>query len=223
VKRDERRFLKEPDEFVVWTARASAWAQQHQGMLTAAAGGLLLVVIVAGLVNWRSARQTDAASEAFRVARTKFAAKDYAPAAIEFDAVARDYPSTSFGRLAVLYRGHALLRSGDATGAAAAYQEFLARGEPDVYLRQLALTDLAYAQEQSGAATEARTTLAQAGDLAGPYRIDALLGYARLSQAAGDTAAAAEAYRKVLTENPDAETKTFVRRQLPAEAKPAEG
>jgi predicted negative regulator of RcsB-dependent stress response len=223
VKRDERRFLKDPDEFVVWTVRAGGWAQRHQRALTAVGGALLLVVVTAGLLAWRTARQTEAASEAFRSARTKFAANQYEPAALEFEGVARDFPGTPFGRLAVLYRGHSLLRQNDAAGAAAAYQEFLARFSEDQYVRQLALTNLGLAQEQLGDASAARGTLAQATEMDGPYRIDALLAYARLSQAAGDSAAAEQAYRKVLEENPDAETRRFVQGMLPAAAQPAAG
>jgi len=223
VKRDERRFLKDPDEFVVWTSRLGAWAEQHRKTLTAAGGILLATVVGAGAVGWRSARRTDAASEAFRVARGKFAANDYGPASLDFEALVREYPGTSFGRLAILYRGHCLLRTGDAPAAATAYQDFLARSDGDPYLRQLALTNLAHAQEQSGAVGEARATAAHASDVDGPYRVEALLVYARLSEAAGDAAAAQGAYRKVLTENPDPETRTFVQRRLPAEEKAPAG
>jgi tetratricopeptide (TPR) repeat protein len=223
VKRDERRFLKDPDEFVVWTTRAAVWAQGHQRALTVVGGALLLAVVVAAVVGWRAARQTEAASEAFRVARSTFASNEFAPAALEFEAVARDFPGTSFGSLAVLYRGHCALRQGDAAAAAAAYQEFLVRFDEDEYVRQLALTNLALAQEQLGDGSGARATLARATESDGPYRIEALLAYARLSQAAGDTAAAEDAYRKVLAENPDAETRIFVQRRLPAGAKPAAG
>jgi predicted negative regulator of RcsB-dependent stress response len=218
VKRDERRFLKDPDEFVVWTTQLGSWAQTHRSTLIAAGSVLLVVALAAGLISWRSARQNDDASEAFRVARAKFATRDFGPAALDFEAIARDYPSTSFGRLAALYRGHCLLQSGDAGAAAAAYQDFLARSSGEPYLRQLALTDLSHAQEQLGMASEARTSAQQASDMDGPYRIEALLAYARLSEAAGDATAAEGAYRKILTEDPDAETKQFVQRRLPADA-----
>lgn len=217
MKREERRFLKDPDEFVVWTTRLAIWAQANRTALVAAGVALLVAIGTAGLLGWRSARQVEAASEAFRVAHAKFADRDYGSAAVEFEAVARDYPSTSFGRLAVLYRGHALLRSGDAAGAATAYQDFLARADGDPYLRQLALTNLSHAQEQSGAAEDARASASKAADLEGPYRVEALLIYARLSEAAGDAPAAQGAYRKILDDNPDAETKTFVQRRLAAQ------
>jgi hypothetical protein len=218
VKREERRFLKDPDEFVVWTTRLGTWAQTHQTTLLGVAVALVVAIGAAGLLGWQSARRTEAASEAFRVARAKFAARDFNAAAFDFEGVARDYPSTSFGHLAVLYRGHCLLQNGDAGGAAAAYQEFLARDEGDPYIRQMALTDLAHAQEQAGAADDARATAAKAGDQDGPYRVEALLIYARLSETAGDTAAAQGAYRKILDANPDADTKTFVQERLPAQA-----
>jgi tetratricopeptide (TPR) repeat protein len=223
VKRTERRFLKDPDEFVVWTSRLGTWAQHHRTTLMAAGSILLATVVGAGFLGWRSARQLEAASDAFRVARGKFARNDYGSAALDFETLARDYPGTSFGRLAVLYRGHCLLRTGDAPGAVTAYQEFLAGSGNDPYLRQLALTDLAQAQERSGAIADARDTAAQASEITGPYRVEALLVYARLAEAAGDAAAAEGAYRKILAEKPDPETRTFVERQIPPGEEPPAG
>ncbi|HWP65225.1 MAG TPA: tetratricopeptide repeat protein [Candidatus Limnocylindria bacterium] len=223
MKPEERRFLKDPDEFVVWTTRLAAWAQQHRTTLVAAGAGVFALALVGGVMSWRAARQAEAASAGFQLAHGKFAARDYAPAALEFETVAREYASTSFGRLAVLYRGHALLQSGDAAGAAAAYQDFLARFDEDAALEQLAQTNLAYAQEQLGDTASARTTAERAAERSGPYRVEALLTYARLSEAAGDTAAAQDAYRKVLAENPDAQTRTFVQSRLPDGGEPPAG
>jgi tetratricopeptide (TPR) repeat protein len=216
VKRDERKFLKDPDEFILWSSRVASWAQAHRPALLATGAAFLGAALIAGILGWRSIRQAEAASEAFRLARTKFVASEYAAAALDFDTVARDYPGTAFGRLAMLYRGYCLARTGDAGGAVLAFQDFLARMGSDPYLRQLALTNLAQAQDQAGLQADARKTALEASAIAGPYRIDALLTYARLSEAAGDQAAAVEAYRKVLAEDPDADTRTFVQRRLPA-------
>jgi predicted negative regulator of RcsB-dependent stress response len=184
--------------------------------MTAVGGGMAAVAVVAALLGWQASSRTEAASNAFRLARSQFAAGEYANASGSFETLAREFPGTAFGRLAILYRGHSLLRQNEPKGAAAAYQEFLTHSLDATYVRQLALANLGQAQELLGETAEARASLAQASELPGPYRIDALLAYARLSEGAGDTAAAQAAYRKVLAENPDAETRTFVERRLPA-------
>jgi tetratricopeptide (TPR) repeat protein len=218
VRPEERKFLKEPDEFVVWTARATTWIGQNRGLMTAVGGGMAAVAMVAAVLGWQASSRTEAASNAFRLARTQFAAGEYAQASASFETLAREFPGTAFGRLAILYRGHSLLRQNESKGAADAYQEFLAHSLDANYVRQLALANLGQAQELLGEAAEARASLARASDIPGPYRIEALLAYARLSEGAGDAAAALAAYRKVLAENPDAETRTFVERRLPDEA-----
>jgi predicted negative regulator of RcsB-dependent stress response len=218
VKRDERRSLKAPDEFLLWTTRASDWARKNQRLLIGAGALGALLVLVVGVLSWQAARRAGTANEAFRTARIKFVSGQFAGAQADFEIVARDYPSTAFGSLAVLYRGHSLLRQADAAAAVGAYREYLANPLAADYLRQLALTNLALAQEQTGDTQAARTTLGEAVEISGPYRVAGLLAYARLAEAAGDSASAATAYRKVLEDDPDPEVRTTVQRHLPPEA-----
>jgi len=222
-ERLDRKALKGPDEFVVWTTRIARWAQANQATVWGVAGAVTLVLLGAGVYTWRTARQNDAAAAAFRTASETFTAGQYAGAASGFETVAGDFPATAFGRLALLYRGHSLSREGKAADAALAYGEFLARS-PDVdYLRQIGLTSQGRAYETSGDKQQAREAFAAAADIAGPYRVDALLAYGRLSEDAGDTTAAQDAYRKVLEENPDPETLALVQRKLPKAVPPTDG
>ena len=222
-ERFDRKALRRPDEFVVWTTRAATWAQEHRTSLLGAGAAVLLVLFGVSIVGWQRAGAQREAAERFAQGHAAFAAQRYQDAATIFDEVAHSHPRTAFGRLAALYHGYALARADDPTAAAAAYQEFLARDAETEYLRQMALTALARAEEAAGNAAAARDAYGRAAALAGPYRIDALLGAARLAAAAGDTAAAEASYRAVLTENPDAETRALVEQKLPPETAPAAG
>src|SRR5206468_4321464 len=71
-------------------------------------------------------------------------------AAQGFAYVVERYPGAPFGRLAVLYRAHALARQGDQAAAATAYGEYLASAAVPDYLRQEALVGLARAKEAAG-------------------------------------------------------------------------
>ena len=51
MKREERRFLKDPDEFVVWTTRLGTWAQTHRTTLIAFGAVVALAVNAAGLLG----------------------------------------------------------------------------------------------------------------------------------------------------------------------------
>jgi TolA-binding protein len=212
-----RKALRQPDEFQALSAQAAAWAVANQRLLIGIGIAFLVIAIVAVVVGRFRAAQAAAAATEFRIAHTSFAGSRYAEAAEGFGTLAATYPSTPFGRLAVLYRAHALARKGDPQGAAVAYQEYLASADGE-YLRQEALVGLGHAQEASGDAAGARATYAQAGDLAGPFRTDALLSTARLADAQGDGAAARAIYERLARESPDGDLKTFLEAKVPEAA-----
>jgi tetratricopeptide (TPR) repeat protein len=212
-----RKALRQPDEFKTLTGEAVNWASANRGLVTA----VVVVLAVAGLaavaLGRLRAAERERASLAFRAAHTSFATGNkYAEAAEAFATLARDYPRTSYGRLATLYRGHALARQGDAAGAATAYTEYLATSPEPPYLRQEALVGLGHAKEATSDATGALEAYVQAGTLDGPYRSDALLSAARLHEAAGQGDLAREIYARLLNEAPEPDVKALVRSKLPA-------
>jgi len=211
-----RKDLKKPDEFETLTGQAVAWAQAHRSLvLTVAAGALVLALGFLALGRWRDERNA-AAGAAFRDAHASFEAGRFTDAARAFADVESGYPRTPFGRLAGLYRGHALARQGDPAGAATAYGEYIATSPPSDYLRQEALTGLARAKEATGDTGGALEAYTQAGGLAGPYRTDALLGAARLHEAAGEVDKAREIYTALLKDASDPELHALLTAKLPA-------
>ena len=218
-----RKDLRKPDEFETLTGQALAWADEHRPVVW----GLLAIALVAlagslAIGRWRTSRY-DAAAVAFRSAQARFDEGKFQDAVGDFAYVAERYPRTPFGRLAGLYRAHALARQGDQAAAATAYAEYLASAGRVDYLRQEALMGLGRAKEATGDAAGALDAYTQAGALPGPYRDEARLAAARLEQAAGHADRAQAIYAGLLADAADPATKSFVAAKVPNAARPTGG
>ena len=212
--RFRRKDLRQPDEFETLTGRALAWARDRQQIVLGVLAAAAAVALVALVVSRVGASRAAAAGDAFRGAYATFQAGKFTEAADAFSTVAHDYPRTAFGRLAGLYRGHALARQAAAGDAATAYTEYLATS-PEAYLRQEALAGLGRAREASGDAAGALEAYSEAGGLGGPFRSDALLSAARLHEAAGRPDQAREIYARLLKEAADPELRALLVAKLP--------
>src|SRR5262249_16208266 len=146
-----------------------------------------------------------------------FEAARFAPAVEGFAGLGREYPGTAFGRLATLYRGHALARQGDAAGAATAYTEYLASSPPTDYLRQEALSGLGAAREASGDQAGALDAYGQAAAIDGPFRMQAQLAMAHLHELAGQPDKARAVYLAILKEAPGGFVRSQLETKIPAD------
>ncbi len=180
-----RKDLRRPDEFHSLSTQAAEWVQQNRAIALGALGVIVAVFVAVGATGWYRSARAETAAERFHAAHATFESGKYSEAADAFGELERGYGGTPFGHLAGLYRAHALMRQGDAAAAATAYGEYLATSPPAEYLRQEALDGLAHAKEAGGDAAGALDAYTQAGQVSGPYRIDALLAAARLHDAAG--------------------------------------
>jgi hypothetical protein len=210
-----RKDLRGPDEFVTWTTRITAWARSHMNLVLSAVGVLIVVVVVAVIVTRSAAARDAAAGRDFRSAYALFTKEKFGEAAVGFDVVAEQYPSTAFGRLALLYHAHALARKGDSAAAITAYQEYLAQGGQADYLRQQALVGVGHLQEAAGAAPAALEAYRDAAGLDGPLRTDARLGEARLEEAAGNGEKARAIYAELLKDVEDVDLRAFLETKVP--------
>jgi len=211
-----RKALRQPDEFHTLTNQAMAWLDTHRELAAGIALALLVAAAAVLAVSQYRASQVGRAAESFRSAQATFEAGRFADAAAAFEMLGETFPRTPSGRLAGLYRAHALARQGDGSAAATAYSEYLASGPAAGYLRQEALDGLAHAREGNGDATGALEAYTQAAALEGPYRRDALLGEARLQEAGGQGDAAREIYARLLKESdPDPDLRTLLLSKLP--------
>ena len=211
----DRKALREPDTFVTLVARASAWWRAHQQTAIIGGGIVLALGVLGGLYAWNAQRQESIAAARFHTAYAAFRSEKFEDAGREFDVIAKTYAGTGFGSLAKLYKGHVFSREteGDYTAAVETYRDFAAETRVP-YLRQLALYDLAHAQELSGDPGAARGTFAEAAELEGPLGRDARLAEARLAEDAGDAEAAQAAYRALL-ESAEPQERVFLESKLP--------
>lgn len=109
-----------------------------------------------------------------------------------------NYSRTEAGKAALFYRAQCKLRQKNYSGAIADYTDFLQyNGSMVNQLRAVAFENIGYAHEALGESAEALTWFekaVQAGDSA------ALVGMARMHEAAGSSELACECYRKYLAD-----------------------
>lgn len=166
-----------------------------------------VIVLLLAIVAYRmiSASREASASAAYSAARALLTDKKYGDAAVKFDDVAKQYGGTSYGPLAILERGNALLLADQPADAATAYQRFLASSPPTDYLRQLAHTRLGYAQEKLGLTGDAETSFTTASAEPGPFAAEALFGAARTAETGGKSDKAKDLYTQLLEKHPTSE------------------
>lgn len=214
----DRKTLREPDEFQTLTGQAAAWAEANRTALIAAGIAALAIAVVAAGVSWYRGRQASAAAVRFQSAHDEFRNSRWAEAAEAFAGLGTDYAGTSYGRLAPLYQGHALLRKPDAAAAATAYSAYLAASPPIEYLRQEALVGLARALETTGDAAGAQGSYEQAAAIEGPFKADAQLSLARLYETGGQAEKAREVYQAIQKGSPSGFVRSMVEAKVPAAA-----
>lgn len=211
-----RKDLRQPDEFQALTGEAVSWLQRNQSLVIAVASAMVALAAIVLGIAWNANRRATAASTELSAAQVLFDEKKYGEAAGEYGRVAETYPSTPAGRLAVLYRAHALAHQPDPAAAATAYGEYLSASPPTDYLRQEALLGLGRAHEAAGDARAAMDAYRQAVDAPGPFRTQAQLALARLEAAGGNVAAAHALYAEALkAPHLDADTRQLIASRLP--------
>ena len=213
-----RKDLRGPDEFETLTGETVVWAQRHQTPLIVGGVALLVVVVGALLVGRsRSIRNEEAAGQ-FRQAQAQLENGNAATAATQFEAIEQSESGTPFGRLAGLFRGHALLRQGDGAGAASAYTQYLSTASAPDYLRQQALIGLGRAKETANDPSGAYDAYVQAEKLDGPATAEASLGAARMLETQGQADQARGIYVRLAKDAPEGWIKSYARSKVPGAA-----
>jgi tetratricopeptide (TPR) repeat protein len=204
-----RKDMKAPDKFQSVASRAVDWIAGHKKnarLVSAIVAGVVVVVVVAGMAG--RSRNEKAGALAYELLRAvggeisavplpgqagPFFATDaerQKAVIVEADRVISEYPSTPSGRLALLMKGDAQLKLGDADSAIATYQKYLSETSPEQSLRFGALQGVALAQEAKGKAEDAAAAWARAGREAIRFSDRADLEQARVLAGAGKVAEA---------------------------------
>jgi predicted negative regulator of RcsB-dependent stress response len=216
TERFRRKDLRQPDEFVTLSRRTVAYAEENRTTVFLVAGAIVLLLAAVLIYRAVSASREAAASRAYAAAHVFMEDRKYPEAASAFQSVADGYGSTGYAVLAQLEAANALLAADRAADAAIAYQKFLDYGPPTDYLRQLALTRLAHADEKIGKNQEALAAYTAAAALNGPFSEEAFLGQARAAESAGDAAKARSLYEQFLTKFPASDQRTLVTARIVA-------
>ncbi len=200
-----RKDLRQPDEFQTLSRQALDFVEANRNAVVAALGAVIVLLLAIVAYRMISQGREANASGAYTAARSLLTEKKYGEAAVKFDEVASSYGGTSYGPLAILERGNALLLADQAADAVAAYERFLQSSPPTDYLRQLAHTRLGYAQEKLGKSADAERSFATAAAEPGPFGAEALFGAARNAEIGGNADQAKSFYTQLLEKHPTTE------------------
>jgi predicted negative regulator of RcsB-dependent stress response len=208
-----RKELRQPDEFILWTTRAARYLRAH-AVAAAWIGASIAILTIgtAAVVAFRHVQASNA-NEALAPGIGALYGGRTADAAKLLGERSSRWRNSPVGPLGELYLASAEL----AEGKYEAVRVRLQRALPDLrrpYLRQLALLSLGYALEGEGDHASAAQRFAQAAELEGPYRAEALLGQARNAELANDPAQAKRAYGAFLESFPEAAEREFVEFRL---------
>jgi tetratricopeptide (TPR) repeat protein len=211
-----RKELKEPDEFLTLSRRFLDYAREHERQLT---GAVLAVVGIGTLAlgaRWYRAWQFGKAEAAFGAARLELAAQRLPTAAERFERVSAEWPSSPYGKLALVYLGNCYAELGKDAEARDAYAKALASAD-DPLTRQIAYYNLGILEAKAGDKTASAKDLGAAAATEGPLRGAAW--FARLSHSEQFVEDISQGMQAIDELGPDA--RDYVDAQIVARAKSA--
>jgi len=212
--RIRRKDLKRPDEFVTVTTQALAWARMNQRTLTGIGAAIAVAIVaVAAFLGLRSARVRDANVDLAHALEVYRDPAKVGEAAKQLAEVSDRWSGTAAGDVAQLLAAETELRRDNLDSALATIQRANDHAWPP-YLKQQLLLVYGEVLEKKGQGAEAIAKYTEAASLGGPYTFEALLGQARLHEAAGDKTKAHALYEQIKRDFPDAPDHEFIEAKL---------
>lgn len=209
AKVDRKKLLKEPDEFLTFSARAIKWSRENLKVVGAIAIAVVVVLAaVLGIKAYLDYHQRQAAAALApvmagyqAVVEGKADQKMMVALAARLKKVTDDYGATPAGLQARLALGDVQLTLGRYSQAVTTFTALTEEPEMVADLAPLAWRGLGQAQEGAKQYQDAAVSYGRAISLAGP-NLGRLTKFdqARVLAAAGDKDGAAAIYRKLLAE-----------------------
>jgi predicted negative regulator of RcsB-dependent stress response len=200
-KRITRKQLRQPDWFQVTTENALEYFNHHRSLVFAAVAGVLLLgALVWGWQLFKQ-KQNLAASQEFSKALALYHSEKFGDAVNAFERV-KSYRWSRYAVLAHLYLTNSYLATNALDKAVTEGQRSVAATSPDSLYRQIALIDLATAEEQKQQCKAAIGRYSEAQNIPGPLQAKALLGKARCAEQLGEVPTAIAAYKEYVKDNP---------------------
>ena len=201
-RKDFRKEIKQPDEFVVQSNRLLAWAEENPDKLKLWGGIFVVALVLIGAYgSWAESRNQEAISSFYSAAEI-YRGDQWEPALADFEAIAADFDGTTYGKLANLYAGSSALHLEKYTDSAKYYRLYLSDGLSSPAIEQVARMNLAAALTGAGKPTEARAELEKASQIDGPAGPEIQLALARNFEAGGEANQAIDAYKAYLEQAP---------------------
>ena len=191
------------------------WFQKNQRLVTGALTAAIVIVAGIWFVRAYDVRKENAAQRDLQGARSSVAVGNLPLAANDLSRVVNAYSGTRGAQEAAVLLGHVRLLQDQVPQAITGLREFL-DDSPDAVFRVQALGLLGLALEEAGQMAEAAEAFE---DAASDARFDYqkagyLLDAARAHTAAGDSAAAREAYTRIVSDFPEDLSATEARMRL---------
>ena len=202
-----KQLLKEPDEFLTFSAKTIQFAANHRkGVLGLAIGVVIAALAVAGF-QYFSALSERHAYGMFEPARLSCLAElsgGGTPAAREetvkqLEKVIEDYPSTTAARFSLLLYGDLSYQAGNYDKAIELYEKAQAAFPEERVIQTLIWNGLGYAYEAKKDYKAAAAYFRKIAEGSGPFlKADAYESLGQMMEALNDREKAVEAYDQVL-------------------------
>jgi hypothetical protein len=201
-RKEFRKEIKQPDEFVVQSNRLLGWAEENPDKLKLWGGVFVVALVLIGAYgSWTESRNQDAISS-FYAAAEIYRGDQWEPALADFETIAADFDGTTYGKLANLYAGSSALHLEKYADSAKYYRLYLTDGLSSPAIEQVARMNLAAALTGAGKSAEARVELEKAAQIEGPAGPEVQLALARNFEAGGEATEAIDAYKAYLEQAP---------------------
>lgn len=212
-RRLSRKELRQPDWFQ--TATENALELYRRQRVAVYLGIAAVVLILLGIWGWRifKENQDEIAASEYGRAITQYHAGKYREAIASLEKV-QTHRWSPYANLAHLYEANSYLALNDYTKATNASQRFILGADQNSLLRQIGLLTLAVIEERQSKCKEAIRNYSEAGKIKGAFTDRAFLGEARCAVQIGDVTGAIGAYRKLLKDQPEAPSASYVRFQI---------
>jgi tetratricopeptide (TPR) repeat protein len=202
-----KQLLKEPDEFITFTAKAIRFAMDYKYQLTGGLVGLVILILVGTGIRYFSIKTENTAFTLLSQSQIKYETllkqngpqKAFSEVAADFERILKKYSTQKGGRLARVIYASICYKAGNLDQAIALYNESLKDFKSNPFLKNLILSGLGYAHEEKKdleSATRYFNMIVAGSDPV--MKSEALYHLGRLYDAKGDRDKSIEAYKQLL-------------------------
>jgi tetratricopeptide (TPR) repeat protein len=225
AKKIIKKKLKKPDEFINITEKAFLFITHHSKPI-AAGGGILLILIVSIFFfqKWERGKEEKAyqmfnsAMETYQMVNASYreeSFQEYKNVLEKFIEILTEFPRTSYGKIAILYKGNIDLRLGKFEEAMEAYESFLQKAGKEKLYRSFAMEGLGYAHEGKKDYEKAINVYQKVVDLGERFQsANAYLGLGRCYEKLGRNREALEQYKNFIKASQKSEMTNIVLRKI---------